>query len=290
MKKNLLFLIFTLLLFASSQISAKELTISTNSWIGYTPLFYANEKGYLKELDIKLLTSDTLSEAAAIYKENKADMVTTTQHEYYAIQKSGYSIIPVILFDRSYGADMVLSNKSIAELQKAKKIDVYLKTDSINAQVLEDFINYYHIDKNKLTLINTEPSQLENLKPQKNKNMLIVTFVPYNIALQKKGFMELASTKETKVIVVIDSLCANKESIIHDKKRLKKLKSIIDKSILEIQADKRATYQLIKNYLEGMNYNDYLDAFSKIEWINKPSKNLLNRIKDMGYDEKYLIK
>jgi len=290
MKKNFLFLIFTLLLFVSSQISAKELTISTNSWIGYTPLFYANEKGYLKELDIKLLTSDTLSEAAAIYKENKADMVTTTQHEYYAIQKSGYSIIPVILFDRSYGADMVLSNKSIEELQKEEKIDVYLKTDSINAQVLEDFINYYHIDKNKLTLINTEPSQIEKLKPHKNKNMLIVTFVPYNIALQKKGFMELASTKETKVIVVVDSLCADQKVVLNDKRRLQKLKSIIDRSILEIQADKRASYQLLKGYLQGMTYEDYLNTLSKIEWINKPSPNFLNRIKDMGYNEQYLLK
>jgi NitT/TauT family transport system substrate-binding protein len=290
MKKNFLFLIFTLLLFVSSQIFAKELTISTNSWIGYTPLFYANEKGYLKKLDIKLLTSNTLAQAASVYKEDKADMVTTTQHEYYAIQKSGYSIIPVILFDRSYGADMVLSNKSIAELQKVEKIDVYLKTDSINAQVLEEFINYYHIDKNKLTLINTEPFQLENLKPKKNKNMLIVTFVPYNIALQKKGFIQLASTKETKVIVVVDSLCADRKIVLNDKKRLQKLKSLIDRSILEMQANKKASYQLVKNYLQGMDYEDYLNTLSKIEWINKPSQQFLNRIKDMGYDEKYLLK
>jgi len=288
MKKNFIFTILTLLFFISSQALSKELIISTNSWIGYTPLFYANEKGYLKQLHIKLITSNTLSEAANIYKSAKADMVTTTQHEYYAIKKTDHSIIPVILFDRSFGADLILSNKSISKLQKAKRIEAYLKTNSINAEVLEDFIHFYHLDKNNIILINKEPSQLQHLKPQKNKNMLIATFVPYNTSLEKNGFHILASTKDTKVIAVVDSLCTNKKTLQTNKKRIKELKKIIDKSILELQIDKQASYKLVKNYLH-IDYNEYIDSLKLIKWINKPSKNFIDRIENMGYNEKDLI-
>ena len=289
MKKNLLFTLLALLLL-SAQAFSKELTISTNSWIGYTPLFYANEKGYLKDLDIKLINSDTLAQAAVLYENAKADMVTTTQYEYHAIKKAGHSIIPVILFDRSNGADLVLSNKSITQLQKAKKIEAYLKTDSINAEVLEDFIRFYHLDRNKITFINKEPSQLQHIKAQENKNILVVTFVPYNMPLEKNGFKVLASTKDTKVIVVVDSLCTNKKTLLDDKKRLKELKKILDKSIVELQSNKKASYKLVKSYLQNISYGEYLDSLKVIKWINKPSKNFIDRIKDMGYNENQLIK
>ena len=287
MKKSFLLIIVALTLYASQAFS-KELTIATNSWIGYTPLFYAKQKGYLDKLHIKLITSETLAQAAAIYREKKADMVTTTQHEYYALKQTEKTIIPVILFDRSNGADMVLSNKDIHQLQKAKSIDAYLKRDSINKEVLDQFIHFYHLDPNKITLINKEPSQLKHLKAQKKRAMLVVTFVPYNNALQKDGFKVIASTKETKVIVVVDSLCANKKILKDEKEKIKKLKAIIDRSITEMQIDTKASYALVKSFL-NMSYDEYLHALSKIKWINKPSKAFLSRIKALGYDEKELI-
>ena len=287
MKKSFLLIIIALTLYASQAFS-KELTIATNSWIGYTPLFYAKQKGYLDKLHIKLITSETLAQAAAIYREKKADMVTTTQHEYYALKQTEKTIIPVILFDRSNGADMVLSNKDIHQLQKAKSIDAYLKRDSINKEVLDQFVHFYHLDPNKITLINKKPSQLEQLKAHKKRAMLVVTFVPYNNALQKNGFQVIASTKETKVIVVVDSLCANKKILKDEKEKIKKLKAIIDRSITEMQIDTKASYALVKSFL-NMSYDEYLHALSKIKWINKPSKAFLSRIKALGYDEKELI-
>ena len=288
MKKNLLIL-SALLLLSLANVSAKELTISTNSWIGYTPLFYANEKGYLKKLDIKLITSHTLAQAADLYMNKKADMVTTTQHEYYAIKRAGHSIIPVILFDRSNGADLVLSNKSIKELQKANHIEAYLKTNSINREVLKEFLNHYNLNHKELTLINKEPKEIIQLQPKKDKNMLIVTFIPYNESLQKNGFRELASTKESSVLIVVDALCTNQKTLNNDKKRLYELKKIIDKSISEIQNNKKASYTLVKDYLDGLSYAEYIHALNLIKWINKPSQTFLKEIEKLRYNKEQLI-
>ncbi len=291
MKKILLLTFIFFLFFSScSQQKRRELRISTNSWIGYAPLFYAKEKGYLEAADIKLITNVSLAEAADIYSVGKADMVTTTQHEYYMLKNSNPNIIPIILLDRSKGGDVVLSNRSIKELQNAKQIHAYLEIDSINAEVLEDFLKHYNIDPQKLKYINKDQAQIQDLKPQKDKNILIATYIPYNIFLEKKGFHELSSTKNTDAIIVIDSLCTSQKKVNKYKKRLHELKKIIDRSIREINSNKQQSYELTKNYLGNISYGEFVDSLQLIEWINHPSKTLLKRIKPMGYDEKFLIK
>ncbi|QOP45915.1 ABC transporter substrate-binding protein [Sulfurimonas paralvinellae] len=291
MKKRLLalFSLFILFFTACNQQQEKPLHIATNSWIGYAPLFYAKEKGYLGELNIKLITNVSLAEAADVYDIGKAEMVTTTQHEYYSLKNSGHKIVPVILFDRSNGGDLILSNKSLEELKSAKKIFAYLEIDSINAEILKDFIKHYNIDEKKITFINKDQAQIEEIEPLKSENMLIVTYVPYNLKLQKKGFKEVASTKNMNTIMVIDALCANKNIITQEAKRLQKLKHIIDRSIDELTADKKSSYKLIKSYLGNMSYNDYVESFQLIKWINKPSPQLLKRIEPMGYKKEDLI-
>jgi NitT/TauT family transport system substrate-binding protein len=120
--------------------------------------------------------------------------------------------------------------------------------------------------------------------------MLVVTYVPYNIKLEKSGFKKVASTKNMSTIIVIDSLCANADTLKNHQKRLHKLKAVIDRSLRELRADKRASYLLVKSYLGNISYGDYIDSLSLIKWINKPSQKLLERIKPMGYDEAALIK
>ena len=291
MGKSIFLLLITLfLLFSCAKKEQKELRIATNAWIGYTPLFYAQKKGYLDKLNIKLIASVSLAEASAIYDIGKADMVTTTQHEYYSLKRTGHYIVPVILLDRSYGGDMVLSNKSIAQLRKAQKIYAYLEIDSINAEILKDFIDHYNIDEKKVFFINKDQAQIQDLKFQEKEAMLIVTYVPYNLSLEKKGFHRVASTKDIDKLIVIDSVCTSRKVFYHEQKRLKDLKKVIDKSIIEIQKDKKSSYLLIKDYFGNISYEEYLEALTLIQWINNPSYKFLNCIEPMGYKGDYLIK
>jgi NitT/TauT family transport system substrate-binding protein len=288
---SFIFFLLSLLLTSCSTESKqqKTLKIATNSWIGYTPLFYAKEKGYLQKNNIQLLSNVSLAEAAELYSVGKADMVTTTQHEYYALKSEGMPIVPTILIDRSNGGDMVLSNRSLTDLQKAKSITAYLEIDSINAEILQDFLKLNNISLDKLTLINKDQAQIQDLEIVENENLLVVTYTPYNIALQKRGFKVLASTKDLHSIIVIDALCCSTQLFETRKQELKNLKSIIDRSIEELMQDKEASYKLVKPYLGNLSYAEYLDALKSIVWINNPSAELLEKIEPLGYKKKYLI-
>jgi len=287
--KSIFLLLITLfLLFSCAKKEQKELRIATNAWIGYTPLFYARKKGYLEKLGIKLVTNVSLAEASAMYDTGKADMVTTTQHEYYSLKRTGHDIVPVILLDRSDGGDMVLSNKDIESLRRAAKIYVYLEIDSINTELIKDFVLHYGLDTKKMVYINKDQAQIEDLQPSDNEAMLLVTYVPYNLPLQKRGFKVLASTK-MDTLVVIDALCTSKRVFKHEKERLLALKKVIDQSILDIMKDPEASYALVKSYIGNISFDEYLEALKLIKWINKPSPQLLKRIEPIGYKGEYLI-
>lgn len=267
----------------------KKIVIATNQWIGYAPLFYAYEKGELDKLNITLITSVSLAEATDLYIIGKADMVTTTQHEYNILKNAKHGIKAVILIDRSNGGDMILANKSLKALQKSKKIDAYLEVDSINQEILLDFLQKNHINEDKINFINKDQQQIQTVKNDTKKNILIVTYAPYNTNLEKKGFKELASTKDMNSIIVIDALCASNEIIKNDKARLIQLKKIIDESITAIEQEPEASYRVVSKYLSDLNYKDYLDSLTLIKWINKPSKDLLNYIKKYDYNEEDII-
>ncbi|WP_457745757.1 ABC transporter substrate-binding protein [Sulfurimonas sp.] len=289
--RHTIVLLLLLILFSScsKEDSLKELKISTNAWIGYAPLYYANEMGDLKKLNIKLMTNVSLAEAANLFDIGQADMVTTTQHEYHALKVDYPDIVPTILIDRSNGGDMILSNQSIKELQNAKSITAYLEINSINADLLKDFLRNNNINKEKINFINNDQSQIAHLSYTKHPT-IIVTYTPYDTLLEKQGFTEVASTQNIDSLIVIDALCIEKKLLIQERTRLQKLKKVLDRAIVNIQNNPKESHKLISKYLDEMSYSEFQNSLQTIEWINYPSKQLLKHISSLGYDEKYIIK
>ena len=269
--------------------SNEKIKIATNSWIGYAPLFYAKETGELDKLGFSLITNVSLAEAADVYNVGKADMVTTTQHEYHALKQLIGDITPVILLDRSNGGDMILANVAMNVIKDAPQVIVHLEVDSINAELLQDFIRKNHIDQKKLSIINEDQQKIQDVQNTKTPT-LVVTYTPYDIVLKKKGFEVIASTRNIHDLVVIDALCARKKVIEGHKDRLVALKKLIDQKIELIKKNPKSSFGYVKKYLGDVTYDDYLASLKSIEWINHPSKDLLEIISKMGYEEKDLIK
>jgi len=199
----------TLLFLLTSCSSEKQekLEISTTTWIGYSPLFYAKEKGWLKPLNIKLMHVSSLSENMYLYQAGNADAYVGTQYEYNMLIKKEPSLIPVMLFDRSNGGDVVMSNLSIEELQKSTEpINAYLEMDSVNSTLLEDFIQNYNLHEKQINYINRDQTSISTLSSSTVKNAIIVTYIPYDIELNKHGFKSIASTKDNLNLLVIDAM------------------------------------------------------------------------------------
>lgn len=294
MKNNLLFGIVFLLLLSSCQPQSHDhtLRISATNWIGYTPLFYAKEKGSLDLINIKLTNVVSLSENMYLYKAGNSDAFCGTQYEHSILSSQMPNLVPIILFDRSNGGDMIMSNHSISELQNsASQIDTYLEMDSINFTILNDFIDKFNLDESRINYIDrdqNEISSLQNTEP--SKLVLIVTYIPYDTKLNKNGFKEILSTKNGLDLLVIDALFTHQEEFKQHKKQFIALKALVDEAILSLHANPKEYYDTIKPYFSGLSYEEFVNDLNDIEWINQNIDQALKiRLQESSFSTKDLL-
>ena len=269
LKQALIFLLIMIFFTSCSNEHPKQIKISATTWVGYTPLFYAKAKGWLKPLNIKLINVSSLAENMNVYKAKKSHAYVGTQFEYNYLKDN--DLIPIIMFDRSNGGDIIMSNSSIEELNNTKsKIDAYLEMNSINYTILKDFLKSNKLSEKKINYINQDQTQISVLQSKNLKNnTLVVTYAPYNIQLEKNGFTEIASTKNGLELLVIDAMFTSKKTFSQNQKQFKDLKILINRAIDDLHADPKMFYTTIKPYMLELSYEEFKHALDDIVWINK---------------------
>ena len=287
-----LFLSLLIFLGACSSSSQDPLKISATTWIGYTPLFYAKEKGWLERINVKLTNVVSLSENMYLYKAGNSDAYCGTQYEHSVLKDTIPSLIPIMLFDRSNGGDIIMSNHTIEALQNSsKKIDAYLEMDSVNFIMLEDFIHSHHIDEKRINYIDRDQIDISTLKnTQPEKQILIITYIPYDNALRKNGFQEILSTKNNLELLIIDALFTTKENLNAHKKQYLQVKKLVDDALIALAKDPKEFYTTIKPYMSGLSYDEFLSSLNDIEWINSAiDEPLMKRMQTASFPTKDLL-
>jgi len=293
-----MFKVFTILLsflfmFSScSQSYEKQLKVSVNAWIGYAPLFYAYDKGWLDEYNIKILNVVSLAESMSIYDSKSSDAFSGTQYEYTLAKTKYKTLTPIMLFDKSNGGDMVMGNFPIETYQSSKeKVEVYLEIDSVNSLILQDFLHYYKLDNILLHYNNMDQESISILKnSDKNIKKLIVTYSPYDTELKKSGFKTLASTKDELSITVLDALFTTQKTFSAHQKQFKALKLQTDRAIELLHRDPKEFYNHVRHYLQDISYEEFEATLDDIKWINKElSPTLLQQIEKIAFPVDGLI-
>lgn len=280
------------IIFLTSCVNDKKdkLRVVTSNWIGYTPLFYAREKGLLDKLNIQLLSVVSLSESLHTYKSKHADIFLGTQYEYQEIFKKDSQVVPIMLLNKSDGGDVVMSNLTLEEIKKEdKQIDVFLELSSVNSLVFDDFITKHNIKNKNFNYINKDQSFIAQQKEFK-KPTIVISYNPYNITLEKNGLKTLETTKDNIEILIVDAMFTTNDILIKYKDELKELKKIIDIAIDDLEKDEKAYYDLIKDYLYDTSFEEFQQSLSNIKWINKNiDQNILDSLKEHNFPTKELL-
>lgn len=293
MVKKITLFLFILFIFTScSSPYDKPLKISATTWIGYTPLFYAKEKGWLEPLNIKITNVVSLAENMALYQSGNFDAYVGTQYEYSVLSPKESSLHPVIMFDRSYGGDVVIANVTLNDLKnKDSAIDVYLEMDSINITLLKDFLKKHHLENKKLNYINKDQAYISTLKGSDMKHTtLIITYSPYDNYLTKNGFQELASTKDGLDLLVVDAMFTTDKVFDEHQQQFVELKKLVETSLSALESNPKEYYETIKIYLPETSYEEFQHSLRDIVWINKTiSPQLEERLNQANFPIRKII-
>ena len=242
----------------------KKIRLAVSPWIGYSPLYYADEKGWLKEAGIDLVHSTSLHETVHYFQAGLIDSFVSTQFE--ASMLKGDNLIHLMPINRSNGGDVVLSNSSIKSIAKSKKVVVYLEVDSVNQLVFDSFIKKHDLSILNFHLINKEQVMIKILKNNLDEDSIIVTYEPYATILRNSGFIQVGSTSDTDILV-LDSLYINEDVFNENMEKAIFLKSLIKKAYKRLQEDPLEYYKTVKHFMEDPTFEEFKTSLTGIQWL-----------------------
>lgn len=122
----LIFLSASLFLMPAPAPAQQVLRVGYPVWVGYGPLFLADQKGFLSALGVKVefvLMEDTKTRYAALAAKRIDGLMTTIDTMVLRV-KSDFQIAAVMAFDDSKGGDGIVARKEITSVKdlKGKKV------------------------------------------------------------------------------------------------------------------------------------------------------------------------
>ncbi len=264
----LIALVAAMYYYVSRPAESSKIRISTNPWVGFTPFIYAQEKGWLEKTPFRFIWLVDLTDNARLYERGFTQGFTATQYELLHFNNKD-SIKPVFLIDRSYGADAIVSNRSLKELRGTKeKIDIYLEQGTLNDDFFDAFVTEQGFKKVQFHKINAAQKSISTLSVGKNP-IIAISYQPYLSGLLKKGFQPIASTRTMESFFVIDALFMNEGIINGREKEFAHLKELFSGAVEQLQRDPHEYYETIKGYLEGQSYEEFISTTTQIEWLHQ---------------------
>lgn len=251
-----------------SHSDERQIHISSNPWVGFTPFIYAQEKGWLEKTPFRFMWLVDLSENARLYERGFTEGFTATQYELFHFKEHSH-IKPVFLIDRSAGADAILSNRPLKTFRTLHEpVTVYLEMGSMNEDFFNAFVRENGLQNVRFVLINTSQTSITRMSPA-GPPMMAISYAPYVSELTKKGFAAIASTETMKSFFVIDALYVDERSIVGRESEYRRLKEIFDRALEKFRTDPREYYETIRGYLEGQSYEEFMETTGQIEWLDR---------------------
>ncbi len=246
----------------------QQIRISSNPWVGFTPFIYAQEKGWLNVTPFRFSWLVDLTENARLYEGGFTKGFTATQYELLHFEDYRH-IKPIFLIDRSAGADGILSNHSLDELRKIRgEILVYLELGSLNQDLFNAFVKENGLEGISFTFRNVSQKTMAQLDA-KGPPSIVISYAPYMSHLLNHGFVKVASTQTLKSVFVIDALFVNEDVIKGREEDLQRLRNIFDLAHNRLTTDPHEFYNVIRSYLEGQSFEEFMASVSQIEWLNR---------------------
>ena len=273
--KSLLLFLLLISFLGCEKHQERRLRLAVSPWIGYSPLYYAQETGMLKDAGIKLIHSTSLHETIHYYQADLIDAFVSTQYEAFILNDK--TLVHYLAIDRSNGGDVILSNRSLETILKSKNIKTYLEIDSVNKLVFDEFLKKHNLRASDFDIYNKSQILIKDMKSDMKDDILIVTYEPYATLLRNSGFIELGSSMD-KNILVLDSMYVNSHFVKEHNEKLQKLKLIIKQSYLKFEEDPKAYYDLVKSYLENPSFDEFMKSSSTIKWLLNEPRSELNKI------------
>ena len=114
------------------------LRVAAHVWVGYEPLFLAENRRWLDPQRVQLLPTKNASDTVAALTDGRAQAGALTLDEVLRARANGLPLSVVMVFNVSLGADMLLARPGLASLSQLKGSRLGYETGSVGEIMLTE--------------------------------------------------------------------------------------------------------------------------------------------------------
>ncbi len=183
----------------NSPAGASSVTMGITTWIGNTPIYIAQEKGYFKALglDLTLQVFETVAKGFPVFLSGQIAGLAPVTSEVVALAAQGGDFRIVVVEDTSVGADVLLARNSVASLKDLKGRKIGTELGGIGHFFVLQILDKAGLTETDVTLVNVGPDAAAAAF-QKGDLEVVYTYSPFSnqaLKAQKDGRV-LFSSKE----------------------------------------------------------------------------------------------
>lgn len=202
---------------------AEPVKLGLQPWLGYGPLWVAQEKGFFKEngVDVELTNFSWDQDIIAALASGSLDVTVSATNTTIAIQNAGLPVKGFLILDVSYEADAIISGPEIGSVADLKGKSIAFEAGSTSDLLINDVLRSAGMTTADITHVPMGASEA-GLALIAGQVDAAVTYEPYISAAlaQGKGHKVLTSAAERPglisdlMVATPDWLAANPDKAV----------------------------------------------------------------------------
>lgn len=240
-------LLASLVLLSCSQ-SQTPLSIGTNIWPGYEPLYLAREQGLINDNEIHLVEYTSASQVLNAFRNGIIDAAALTLDEVLTLQSEGLEPKIVLVLDISTGGDAILARADIKDFKQLRGKRVGVENTALGAYFLSRALQLNGMSEQDISIVPIELHQ--HLPYFRNQQVdAVVTFDPARAHLLQQGASVLFDSSMIPNEIV-DVLVINSKVYQDHQKQLNTLIDAWYQSIEQVKARDEESMAIINRRLQ----------------------------------------
>lgn len=188
--------------------------VAFNTWIGYGPLYIAQEKGFFKanNLNVELLRMEGTGERRAALITNRIEALGSTIDDFVLGLTQGLNGIMVLAIDESNGADGIVARNGITSIKDFKNKKVAVQPGFVNHFFLLYLLQTESLTQDDIIVFPMEPDKAANALISGSVDVA-VTWEPHlSIIKNQEGYnLILTTSDEIAQHLIVDNLIVRED-------------------------------------------------------------------------------
>lgn len=247
MKRKFTAFALLVLVFWGCKSNEERTRITVNSWVGFGPIFVAQEKGIFEKngLNVEIIKIEEASDRRAALMSGRVDIVGSSLDDLAVTLSQGIDAVAISYADFSNGADAIISKKGITSLDTLKNLPIAVQPGFVN-----HFFLLYVLDKNGVPIddLNLVPMEPDDAGAAFISGQIdvAVTWEPHisKAKNSKTGCNILASSREYPE-AILDLFTADRKWLDANETEVKAFRDSWDQALDYIQENPKEAYGII---------------------------------------------